>query len=199
MAGQPPMLSKQDRAIRVALDRTETPMTFGELCRQLNRSPVYVRRLQSRFELPVREEAGYTPAYLAFLRTIIFLRILGVSEERIQELWRLERKLLQLLHADASGSPTWFLDACGVNTHSGRRLLLSNYDLGVHLPSGALQLGLNFAERPAELWTGRDMGEDELRLLKEYLQQLGSLRASIRTELPVTLAAARWGKRQAGK
>jgi len=68
-----------------------------------------------------------------------------------------------------SGSRTWFLDACGQPAHPRRRLLLGNYDLGVELPSGTLQLGLNFADRLPECFAGREMGEDALRVLTEHL------------------------------
>jgi hypothetical protein len=48
------------------------------LARELNRSPVYLRGLQTRFVLPVLEGAPYANSYLAFLRTIVFLRTFGV-------------------------------------------------------------------------------------------------------------------------
>lgn len=174
----------------------ETAITFSDLCRELNRSTVYIRGLQSRFALPIREGSGYSLAYLEFLRVVCYLRILGISEESIRELWHLERKLLHLLHADASCSDTWFLDSCGETTHPERRLLLSNYDLGVFLPAGAIQLGLNLVDRPAELWSGREMGEDEVRVLNEYLKRREAILASIQAELPVLRDAERWGKRQ---
>ena len=70
----------------------------------------------------------------------------------------------------ADGSPPWFLAACGRTTHPRRRLLLTNHDLGVDLPSGTLQLGLNFATELPELFAGRAMGEDALRVLGDYLR-----------------------------
>lgn len=170
------------------------PFTFIDLCKALNRPTVYIRGLQNRFELPLREGNGYSAAYLEFIRIICFLRVLGISEESIRELWHLERKLLHLLHADASGSDTWFLDASGEKNHPERRLLLSNYDLGVFLPAGAIQLGLNLVERPAELWSGREMGEDEQRVLDEYLKRRDAIVESIRAELPVIRDAERWGR-----
>ena len=92
-------------------------------------------------------------AYLALLRTVVFLRLFNISEESLRDLWRLEKKLLQLLHVDSTGSPTWFLDSCGPTTHRRRRLLLTNHDMGVALPSGTFQLGLNFATDLPELHT----------------------------------------------
>ena len=87
--------------------------TFGDLARELNRSTVYLSGLQKRFELPAFEGAAYSPAYVAFLRAIIALRSFDISEETLRDLWHLEKKLLQLLHVDSTGSRSWFLDACG--------------------------------------------------------------------------------------
>lgn len=44
---------------------------------------------------------------------------------------RSPKKLLVMLHADSTGSPTWFLDSCGAATSPKRRLLLTNYELGL--------------------------------------------------------------------
>src|ERR1035437_2140165 len=108
--------------------------TLGDMAKLLNRSPVYLAGLQKRFELPAIDGAGYSDAYLAFMRTVVFLRLFNVTEESLRDLWRLEKKLLQLLHVDSTGSPTWFLDSCGPPPHR-RRLLLTNHDMGVALPS----------------------------------------------------------------
>jgi hypothetical protein len=37
---------------------------------------------------------------------------------------------LILLHADSTGSPTWFLDSCGATTSPKHRLLLTHHDVG---------------------------------------------------------------------
>lgn len=169
--------------------------TFAELVTKLNRSSVYLRGLQDRFQLPVLKDAGYSDAYFAFLRTVVFLRTLSISEEALRNLWNIEKKLLQLLHADSTGSRTWFLDSCGVATHSKRRLLLTNYDLGVEIPAKTLQLGLNFANRPPELFAGKEMGEDALRVLNNYLKLYAQIRSDIETEVPLVRAAASWAKR----
>ena len=171
--------------------------TLGDMAKGLNRSAVYLRGVQARFELPVFEGAGYADAYLAFLRTVVFLRVLNVSEESLRNLWQLEKKLLQLLNMDAAatGSPTWFLDACGQTTHPRRRLLLTNHDLGVELPSGALQLGLNFATELPELFAGKAMGEDALRVLGDYLKLYARLRADVSAEVALVRAAIRWAVR----
>ena len=161
----------------------------------LNRSAVYLHGVQGRFELPAFEGAAYSDAYLAFLRTVVFLRMLNVSEELLRDLWHLEKKLLQLLHVDSTGSPTWFLDACGRTTHPRRRLLLTNHDMGVALPSRTLQLGLNFAADLPELFAGKEMGEDALRVLGDYLKIHTRIQADVNAEVPLVRAATRWSVR----
>ena len=123
--------------------------------------------------------------------------MLNVSKESLRTLWQLEKKLLQLLNMDsaATGSPTWFLDACGRTTHPRRRLLLANHDLGVDLPSGKLQLGLNFATELPELFAGKAMGEDALRVLGEYLKLYARIQADVSAEVSLVRAATRWAVR----
>ncbi len=169
--------------------------SLGDIAKSLNRSPVHLHGLQGRFELPVFKGAGYSDAYLAFLRTIVFLRMLNVPEESLRNLWHLEKRLLQLLHVDSTGSPTWFLDACGQTSHPRRRLLLTNHDMGVALPSRTLQLGLNFARELPELFAGKEMGEDSLRILSEYLKLYTRIQAEISAEVVLVRAAARWSAR----
>jgi hypothetical protein len=169
--------------------------TFADMSAALNRPTVYLSGLQSRFQLPVFEGAGYSDAYLAFLRTVVHLRVLSISEETLREVWHLEKKLLQLLHLDSTGSPTWFLDQCGMTGHLKQRLLLTNHDLGVHVPARSLQLGLNFDEKHPELFAGKDMGEDALRVLNEYLKLDGRIRDDVIAELPQISAAAKWAKK----
>ena len=81
-------------------------------------------------------------------------------------------------------------------THPKRRLLLTNFDLGVEVPAGTLQLGLNFADQLPELFTGREMGEDALRVLNEYLKLHGRIRFDVKAELPLVRAAIRWAARR---
>ena len=169
--------------------------SLGDIAKSLNRSPVYLHGLQARFELPVFKGTGYSDAYLACLRTIVFLRMLNVSEESLRDLWHLEKRLLQLLHVDSTGSPTWFLDACGRTSHPRRRLLLTNHDMGVALPSRTLQLGLNFAKELPELFPGKEMGEDALRILSKYLKLYTRIQSEISAEVVLVRAAARWSAR----
>jgi hypothetical protein len=171
--------------------------TFSQMTRLLNRSPKEVQNLQSRFELPVFAGAGYSEAYLAFLRTVVRLRTLQVREETLREMWVLERKLLRLLHADAGGSPTWYLDACGTKTPGRHRLLLSQRDVGAAFDEGAVQPGLDLSpEQSGELFSGEAMGEDILRLINEYRRIHHDVRKSVRTALPLVDATVAWAKRK---
>ena len=169
--------------------------SLGELAKALNRPMVYLTGLQARFELPVFSAAGYSEAYLAFLKGIVHLRTLNVSEEALRDLWRLEKKLLQLLHLDSAGSPTWFLDACGQTTHMHRRLLLTNHELGVEIHTRMLQPGLNFTVGVPELFGGREMGEDALRVLGEYVKLQARICAEVQAERPLVREALEWTKR----
>jgi hypothetical protein len=167
----------------------------ADLVEELNRPAIYIQGLQSRFELPIFSGAQYSDAYLIFLRKLVYLRSLSISEESLRDLWRIEKKLLQLLHIDSTGSPTWFLDACSAKTNPQRRLLLTNYDLGVEVPTKTLQLGLNFADKMPEFFAGKEMGEDALRVLTDYLKLNARIRSEVAAELPLVRAAAQWGAR----
>ena len=169
--------------------------TLADLARALHRSAVYLHGLQARIELPPFDGTGYSTAYLELLRTLVYLRTLSIPEETLRDLWHIEKKLLQLLHADSTGSPTWFLDSCGQSTNPGQRLLLTNHDLGVAVPSRSLQLGLNFTEALPELFAGRDMGEDVLRVLNDYLKLHSRILDAIQSELPLLRATTRWATR----
>ena len=186
-----------------------TATTIASLCARLNRAPIYVRGLQRRFGLPIREGVTYIAPYIAFLENIILLRALGITEETLLHLWDLERKLMQLLHADSTGSPTWFLDACGATDNPDHRLLLSNFDIGAYLPKPAppsirarlaveatpspatIQLGLNFSGKKTtpELFTAPEMGEDAILVFRQYLTLHQEIVAATHAEIPVLCAA----------
>lgn len=168
--------------------------TLGDMAKTLNRPAVYLSGLQTRFELPAFEGAAYSDAYLAFLRGLIFLRTLNVGEDALRDLWRIEKKLLQLLHVESTGSKTWFLDHCGEKGKTSRRLL-SHYDMGVALPSREIQLGLNFAATLPELFAGKDVGEDALRALGEYLKLYRRISQDVKSELSLVRDASRWAGR----
>jgi hypothetical protein len=162
------------------------------LAERLGRPMVWVRGVQKRFGLPVLE--SYSEGYESFLRKIVHLRVLGVSEETLREFWAVERKLIEVLHLDPQSSPTWMVDACPYPSDPDRRLLLSNIDLGFPLPATDLQIGLNFAASSPELFAGRDMGEDALRLISDYRTRLTGIRSSVASESRILRKALRWEK-----
>lgn len=172
-----------------------TAHTFAEIAKALNRPAVVLSGLQNRFELPAFEGASYPDAYLAFLKTVVHLRTLGIAEERLLRLWILEKKLLQLLHVDSTGSKTWFLDSSGAITRRDRRLLLTNYDIGIAVPAHAIQLGLNFAETTRELFAGKEMGEDALRVLNDIIPLQAAIRADVAAEVPHLRETVKWASR----
>jgi hypothetical protein len=158
----------------------------------LGRPAVWVAGVQKRFALPVRE--SYPEGYESFLRKIIHLRVLGVAEETLRGFWAVERKLIEVLHLDPQSSPTWMVDACAFAADTDRRLLLSNIDLGFPLPATDLQIGLNFAATSHELFDGRDMGEDALRLISDYRTCLSAIRSTVASERPLLKEAIKWSK-----
>jgi len=178
-----------------SLNSSTAAHTLADIGKRLNRSAVVISGLQDRFELPAFEGAAYSDAYLAFLHTVVRLRTIGIAEDRLLRLWHLEKKLLQLLHADSTGSKTWFLDSCGAFTRRDRRLLLSNYDIGVPVPSHELQLGLNFAEKMPELFGGAEKGEDALRVLNKIIPVQTTIRADVAAELLHLRETVKWAAR----
>lgn len=59
----------------------------------------------------------------------------------------------------------------------------------------SLQMGLNFAETPPELFGGQAMGEDALRILAEYRKKAAAVLDLVRLELPHLRRAACWAAR----
>jgi len=178
--------------VRDGRAQTHEVHTLADMAAKLNRSTVYLSGLQKRFELPAFEGANYPDAYLEFFRTIVYVRSFGVSEENLRDLWCLEKKLLTLLHVDSTGSRIWFLDACGRTTHRERRLLLSNFDLGIPLDAREVQTGLDFSDRLPELFEGKAMGEDALRVLDDCLKLEKNILNDVRSELPYVREAVKW-------
>ncbi len=158
----------------------------------LGRPVVWVAGVQKRFALPVRE--SYPEGYESFLRKIIHLRVLGVSEETLREFWDVERKIIEVLHLDPQTSLTWMVDACAFAADTDRRLLLSNIDLGFPLPATDLQIGLNFAASSPELFAVKEMGEDALRLISDYRTRLSGIRSTVASESRILRDALKWGK-----
>lgn len=176
---------------------TRASLSLADIARRLGRDRVQALGLIKRFELPSFAAAGYPLSYLSFLQAIVFLRLAQISEDRLLELWSLERKLMTLLHADTLGSPTWMLDG---HLHKGgdsQRLFLSRFDLGADLGMASLQPGLNFSAPATELFAGKDMGEDALRILRAYLELLEPVRSALREQAAILHAAARWARASA--
>ena len=168
-------------------------MTLGEMAKALNRPSVYFSGLQKRFDLPVLEGASYSPAYFAFLRTIVHLRILGIPEADLLDLWKVEKHLLQLLHLDTgTGSPTWFLDECGKAKHIERRLLLTYHDLGPEFTRRILQPHLDFSAAPHALFSSKEVGDDILRVLNTYQHLYSKIQESAAEEAQQLRNALRW-------
>ena len=169
--------------------------TLSSMAKELNRPVIILSGWQARFELPVGKGTCYSNSYLAFLRIVAYLRMLNVSEDSLLKLWQLEKKLLTLLHVDSIGSPTWFLDSCGLTKNKQRRLLLTNYDIGMDLRAQVLQLGLNFTQSSPELFDGKEMGEDAMRVLGQYLKLASRIQEQVSAEVPLLKNAARWAGR----
>jgi hypothetical protein len=148
--------------------------------------------MRKRFGLPVLED--YPECYDAFLRKVRDLRNLGVSEEKLGDLWDLERKLIDILHLDLGGGELSLIEGCSAEADPDRRLLLSNAELGVPLMARDLQAGLDFQLRPRELFEGRAMGEDALRILREYRGLLQEIRGTVSRESKVLKGSLQWAK-----
>jgi hypothetical protein len=76
--------------------------------------------------------------------------------------------------------------------------LLTNYDMGVEVRAKTLQLGLNFTDHLPELFTGKEMGEDDMHVLSDYLKLYARIRSDVEAELPLVRAAIRSTKRLLG-
>ncbi|MBU0676923.1 MAG: hypothetical protein KJ626_02310 [Verrucomicrobia bacterium] len=168
--------------------------SFSELCEELRKSSMYVMNIQRALELytPTKEE-GYSEPYLVFLQKIISLRTFSIPMDEIVDLFKKEKKILELLHIDSiSDSPTWYLDACVQNEPTSRHLLLTGHDLGVPLNSGTVQSNLDFRDRQPELFSQAETGEDVTRILKLYLDLLDKITARVELEKPVLSNALIW-------
>jgi len=164
-------------------------VSITAMAQTLNRPVIYLVGLQKRFGLPVCE--SYSPAYLEFLRKIVHLRILGVSEARLLDLWKTEKHLLELLHFTGDGTPTWFLDECTHTGRKNRRLLLTHHDMGEGFHSTTVQPGLDFDPSSSGLFTQKEIGDDALRVLGQYRKLADKMMALVEEEAPQLRAAVR--------
>ena len=167
-------------------------MTHSQLSERLGRPAVWISRMRKHFGLPVLED--YPECYETFLRKVRDLRNLVVSEEKLVILWNLERKLIDILHLDLGDGNLSHIQGCSVEADPERRLLLSNADLGVPLMARDLQTGLDFQSRPQELFEGKEMGDDALRLLREYRELLDETLKTVSRESKVLKNSLRWAK-----
>ena len=167
-------------------------MNHSELSERLGRPALWISRMRKHFGLPVLED--YPECYEAFLRKVRDLRNLGISEEKLVNLWNLERKLIDILHLDLGDGNLSHIQGCSAEADPDRRLLLSNADLGVPLMARDLQTGLDFQALPKELFEGRSMGEDALRILREYRVLLQEIRGIVAREGKVLKNSLRWAK-----
>ena len=167
-------------------------MSPSALTETLGRPSLWINRMRKRFGLPLLDD--YPECYVAFLRKIRDLRNLGVSEEKLGDLWDLERKLIAILHLDLGGGELSLIEGSSAEADPEHRLLLSNADLGVPLMARDVQAGLDFQSRPQELFEGKEMGEDALRVLGEYRTLLGGIRETVASERAVLKETLRWEK-----
>lgn len=167
-------------------------MTHSQLSDRLGRPALWISRMRKQFGLPVLED--YPECYETFLRKIRDLRNLGVSEEKLVNLWNLERKLIDILHLDLGDGNLSHIQGCSVEADPERRLLLSNAELGVPLMARDLQTGLDFQALPKELFEGREMGDDALRILREYSDLLDDTLKTMARESKVLKNSLRWAK-----
>lgn len=100
---------------------------------------------------------------------------------------------IEVLHLYPQSSSTWMVNACAFSADPGGRLLLSNIDLGFPIPSTDLQIGLNFATSSPELFGGKEMGENALRLISDYRSRLNRMPSSAGLELSALKGAFRRG------
>ena len=165
-------------------------MTPSKLSQALSRTTLWTSRQRKRFGLPVLED--YPECYVAFLRKVRDLCNLGISEEKLGELWDLEKKLIAILHLDLGGGGLSMIEGCTAEADPERRLLLTNVDLGVPLMASEVQAGLDFNKRPRELFECKEMGEDALRLLEEYRYLLHEVRDIVGREKSVLKSSLQW-------
>ena len=167
-------------------------LTVGQMAQALNRPAIHVMHLQKTFDLPILEGAAYSPAYFALLRKLVHLHLLGISEKSLVELWKTEKHLLQLLHFDATGSPTWYLDECTHTRNPERRLLLTHHDLGPEILNRMLQPRLDFAVAPRALFSHKEVGDDARRVLERYHKLYADIQSAAVAEAAQLRNALRW-------
>jgi len=170
--------------------------TFPEMCQFLGKSGPYVHNLQSKMGLYIPTNSdGYSNAYIIFLQTIISLRTFSIPLDDICQLFETEKKLLKLLKIDSlTQSKTWYLDACnmGHDGREGRRLLLTNHAIDLHIKPNAIQSNLDFGAKEKELFSGHEMGEDARKVYDVYQRQCDEIMSRVKDETCVLERALDW-------
>jgi hypothetical protein len=69
---------------------------------------------------------------------------------------------------------------------------LNHFDLGIALDTWEVQTGLDFSGRPPELFGGKAMGEDGLRVLDDCLKLEKTMLNDVRLESPHVRKAMKW-------
>ena len=168
-------------------------MTTKELAGSVGKSVPEVLALQKKFGLPTSK--NYPDGYTVLLKKLLYLSTCSVSGKDIKDLLAKEKKLLELLKVDSvQGGVLWFEGHC-IMKDGPSRLLLSGHDLGHPVRAAFVQPGLDFNERPRELFESSEMGTDVLRELHRYADVLGRIQDRVGSELPMVEAAAKWARR----
>lgn len=165
-----------------------------DVCRQIGKNHVYLGQIQAALDLYKPEPPNlYGRGYVNFLTKCTALRTFGVGLGDIQELFRKEVKVLKLLHLDThSHSPTWYLDACTLDTKDPERLLLTGINIGFPVMTGPVQTGLDFGSREPELFDSHQMGENLEHVLDLYRRQVMKIRRRVEEERPILRTAMNW-------
>lgn len=163
-----------------------TTYTLTALCKALGKSQLYIHHTQKALGLKHSNGHEYSRGYMSFLAKVIALRTTGIKQEKITELFELEKKILTLLNIDSlSASETWYLDAGCAS--SNRTLLLIGFDVGFSL-GGSIQPGLDFGGEQEEMFKGHEMGEDLHRILATYVERRNDMLKSAVNEVPAIRA-----------
>jgi hypothetical protein len=178
-------------------------MSFShtELCAALGKSAIYIHNLQKTFSLPIiKGNERYSAGHKSFLGNIINLKTLGVSNDDIERLLELEKKILHLLQLDnLNDAPTWYLDHCA-NRYARHRakpfiLMLTDYELEDSLLRQSSQASLDFTgAQKSELFKGPEMGEDIYKAIDRYRELEGKILEIITREVAVTERASDWAR-----
>ena len=180
----------------VRKDMPRNGKTFPEMCHLVGKSGPYVHNLQSKLGLYIPAGGdGYSNAYIIFLQTIISLRTFSIPLDDVCQLFETEKKLLKLLKVDSlTQSKTWYLDACNLarDGRDGKRLLLTNHEIDLHIKPNAIQSNLDFGAKEKELFSGHEMGEDARKVYDVYRRQRDEIMSRVQDETCVLERALDW-------